>query len=445
MGKCLSKEAKPKKEEDKELDTKSNSKPEVEQEVKKETPPPKVEEKDETSSSDESTESSSEESKDKPEKKEQEVEDPPKIHDDEDAEEHQLLKKYKLKKVVVIHRHGSRGPSQGALEPFSTPLNTSAKNSPITEWNPDEVEVLTPVGYDQMQKLGEWFSQVYFGHLHTDFLQTGKPSSFKWRSSKVERASSSGKYFWKGFGEKYGTPPENPVPYQDEDPDTYFRAWNADPAYREKVKEIKKSDDFNQKGEEEIKFLDDLHTRFGTDIEKKNAADKLSEMTYFKEIIECERYFDGKTAMVSKITEEEEEKIEELARWVWGRRFFIPGFGEIIGGKLLTEIIEELGNNESQFAVYSAHDYSILSLCAALGSDDYPEHVLGFGAFLLFEVHEHMTTGASHVHVKLNSRSFEDEHGKPIRSMQYNPKPFIVKDIPDGHVSLAALQQRSKY
>jgi len=407
-----------------------------------------VEENDETTSTDESTDSSSEESKeeskDKPEKKENEVSDPPKIHDDENPEEHQLLKKYQLKKVVVIHRHGSRGPSQGALDPFSTPANLSAKDSPVTEWKPEEVELLTPVGFEQMEKLGEWFQQVYFGQLHPDFLKN-ELSSFKWRSSKVERASSSGKYFWKGFGDKYGPQPENPVPYQDEDPDTYFRAWNADPAYREKVKEIKKSDDFNQKGEEEIKFLDDLHTRFATDLEKKNAADKLSEMTYFKEIIECERYFDGKTAMVGKITQDEEQKVEELARWVWGRRFFIPGFGEIIGGKLLTEIIEELGNDTSQFAVYSAHDYSILSLCAALGSDDYPEHVLGFGAFLLFEVHEHMTTKAKHVHVKLNSRSFEDENGKPIRSMQYNPKPFIVKDIPDGHVSLEALQQRSKY
>jgi hypothetical protein len=98
------------------------------------------------------------------------------------------------------------------------------------------VEVLDEHGVAMMKALGQWFSNVYFGKEHK---LLHKEETFKWRSSKSDRAIESGKVIymrcstnllqlvWEGFGNAHGNPPENPEPYpNNEDPDNYFRVFN---------------------------------------------------------------------------------------------------------------------------------------------------------------------------------------------------------------------------
>lgn len=55
------------------------------------------------------------------------------------------------------------------------------------------------------------------------------------------------------------------------------------------------------------------------------------------------------------------------------------------------DINDFLDANAPVDALYSAHDYTILSILTALGVKQY-ETLLGFGAFITFEVHEYQGT-----------------------------------------------------
>ena len=54
-----------------------------------------------------------------------------------------------------------------------------------------------------------------------------------------------------------------------------------------------------------------------------------------------------------------------------------------VGGWLRRKLFDEGGG---PLKVFSGHDYSILSLLAALGLSDYPEPALGFGAYVVVEL-----------------------------------------------------------
>jgi len=321
----------------------------------------------------------------------------------------------KLSKVVVLFRHGARGPSEGSLKPFKA----ATKNSPEDEWGPLEVELLSPVGEQQMFNLGEWFRKVYFQEMHPNFLpETVDDSILRWRSSKIDRVMHSGEHFWKGFG----VPLEDPQPFHDdEDPDNYFRVWNHDKAYLEAVKELKHGSDFVEKGKEELEFLDEINKLYGIDPSKYGPEEKLAQMTYYYEVLECERYFASpKKSISGLLTQEQQHHVEELAHWVWEKRFFLPGFGKVIGGNLLQNLKEELFDTQVKFSAYSCHDYSMLSLLAAMNKDKYEGRTFGFATYLIFEVYSDANNQPVEIKALLNNYPYDFQksptelHWKPI-------------------------------
>jgi len=337
-----------------------------------------------------------------------------------------------LVKVVVLHRHGARGPSAGALKPFKTDTNINKENSCLTEWAESELEVLNETGIALMKTFGSWFATEYFGSLHKGFLQKDE-ASFKWRSSKSDRARESGQLFWEGFGTAFGPLPSKPTPNSENaDEDLYFRVYTVNEDYLKKIKELKKGDAFTEKGTQEEKFFDSVYPKVGIDPSILSPAEKLSNMTYLKELIDCEEFEGKKKAIISVVSDEDKKKTDELAHWVWGKRFFMPEFGKTLGGTLLAEIVQDLASDSSKFSLYSAHDYTILSVLAALGADDYPAGpCLGYACSLLFEVYKDKA-GKKTVRLVLNGTPFCDKKGEPVKEYQNRLTPVTLSPF-DSH------------
>jgi hypothetical protein len=58
--------------------------------------------------------------------------------------------KVSIKRHVILHRHGARGPSNGALKCFDQ------QTSFVSQWKEDEIEQLSTIGLKQMKRLGFW-------------------------------------------------------------------------------------------------------------------------------------------------------------------------------------------------------------------------------------------------------------------------------------------------
>jgi hypothetical protein len=320
-----------------------------------------------------------------------------------------------LIKSIVIIRHGSRGPTKSCINHF---INCS---SIISEWKEEELENLSEIGKKQMEILGNWFATEYLKKYNNFFTKNDSKEIFEWKSSKVERVKYSGYLFWKGFSEALGIPlvKSEPTKY-DEDADHYFRVYNYHKGYLEEVKKLKESSIFLEKSYQENNFLNKVHQKIGINTKNLSSSNKLLNMSYFKEILDSEMYFENKKFLNNILTEEEIIHIHELAQWVWEKRFFMPGFGEILGGKLLREIMKDCDNDNIKFCIYSAHDYTILSLLAALGNDKYIGGCLGFGSFLLFEIYKNLKNEKI-IKILLNSHTFEEKIGKPSYYVQYKP------------------------
>merc|ERR1712070_1141651 len=97
----------------------------------------------------------------------------------------------------------------------------------------------------------------------------------------------------------------------------------------------------------------------------------LKNIPYFHCLLEVERYWaqsiSTRDACIKSLTAEEMDLVAELARWVWEKRFFTIGWGPFIGGKILEEIVKCATPAKINFpvAMFSAHDYTILSLLSA--------------------------------------------------------------------------------
>ena len=56
-------------------------------------------------------------------------------------------------------------------------------------------------------------------------------------------------------------------------------------------------------------------------------------------MVDCELYHpENKRAVLSKVTEDDLAEIDELSRWVWERRFFMPEHGWTIGGNMVKSV-----------------------------------------------------------------------------------------------------------
>jgi len=251
--------------------------------------------------------------------------------------------------------------------------------------------------------------------------------------------------FWEGFGVKVDHPTVYP---NHEDTDRHFRVYDINQSYLERVKQLKEGKEFEAKALQETKFLDKLVNTFHIEQNLKTPQSKLCTITYFKEIVDCELNSEGqKLAIIGVLTKRDLEEIDELSHWVWSKRFFMSEYAESLGGRLLDELVKDFTDPKSKFSVYSAHDYTILSLLAALGKDDYPgkpTDCLGYSSFLLFEVYKPANGGEDYVKLSLNMHTFESDHGEPHAEVQFYPLCDLALDGFDskGRTPLHKLQKR---
>ncbi|CAK9040655.1 Prostatic acid phosphatase [Durusdinium trenchii] len=118
-------------------------------------------------------------------------------------------------------------------------------------------------------------------------------------------------------------------------------------------------------------------------------ANRLNVLTYYEEILECEAFWpgEGRDVLQSGNSAAVKEEIGDLARWCWNERFFRLPRARKLAAPLLGAIREMLAQDTAQdsLAIHSAHDYTIMSLLAALGVESYPSGgTIGYGSYIVF-------------------------------------------------------------
>lgn len=316
--------------------------------------------------------------------------------------------------VVLVFRHGARGPSKNALKQLGLDAATR-------EWDPDEVDALTERGAQQARALGaeaqRWLPRRVRG---------APPTKHVWRSSTSARVLESGRAFWEGFCEALDGQPGTaaslePLAYEPPlDAGCHFRAWHYEPPYLEHVKSVKTSKVLADKAEAEAETLRPVRAHVLTEDLPETA---LYKSTYVHELIECERYdVKERDAVRRRLEESQVADVERLALWCWNERFFMkhrPELRELIGGRLRADVVKWLAGaagddaDAPRFAAYSSHDYTLLSLLTALNVPDYPVAPLSFASYTLFKLWADGT-----VTCELNVAPFLTPDKRPVDDLQ---------------------------
>ena len=106
-----------------------------------------------------------------------------------------------------------------------------------------------------------------------------------------------------------------------------------------------------------------------------------------------------KNMLLQRITEKDENFINHSSHWLWDQRYFsdfMHPYTSKLGSQILLEILTDLQTMVLDkftypVAVYSGHDHTIYSILAALRAKYLPKVVLGFCAYLIFEVYRDET------------------------------------------------------
>lgn len=273
------------------------------------------------------------------------------------------------------------------------------------------LDSLSETGKDQCSKLGKWARDYLKSRGVAE--NSVDASRLKWRSSKIERVTTSGKLFWKGFSDTeieqlpYEQSIEDSVPTSDH----YFRTWDSNVAYKKWANDLIKSELFVKKSMEVSKDLDEIVDVLSLIPFKKYPKPiVLYGMTFAREMVDCERYFEKPEKPLHTILNKNQlENIDALAKWCWNQRFFShPEYSKTLGEKILGEIIEDMISKDYDFSLYSGHDYTLLIILASLGIPEY-EELLSFGSYLLFDIFD---------------RKNDDGSSERVFSITLNPTPF---------------------
>ena len=332
-----------------------------------------------------------------------------------------------LRSVAIVFRHGARGftgSSQAALLRYG-----AGSAHACNDWAAAELEHITSVGEQQMRALGAWFGARY-APLVRNTRRPANGVSLKWRSSLTQRVVESGAAFLAGAAASGLTDAESvgaPQSYAcDAMADAIFRNWHVDPTFMSATAAVKASDEFIVAARSAAPQLASLYAAlsgelvqpgedsappaaagcalppgFTTTAAAAAASDRKAEpplgsrlyhVTYIKELHDCEVFWPGeppKALLRSRLSPADEAFMRRAAAWVWEQRFFshaaTRNMGPRIGGALLSEILADASAGVP-VSVYSAHDYTLLALLAALKAPFYDAP--GFGSFLLVETYE---------------------------------------------------------
>jgi hypothetical protein len=309
-------------------------------------------------------------------------------------------------------------------------------------------EELTNIGRQQCVELGSWCRQQLQsrGILGASLSDV---SSLAWRSSCATRVMESGGHFWEGFFTKEEKErnvnileprPLSPLEQAEEIPSTcsledfYFRPWDTNKAYKKWVTGLPMAEPFKSRAKECGSELEDLLKVMDSPVLSKfprSAA--LFGMTYVRELLECERFYeklaDSKPLGVL-FNPEQVETINKLALWAWNIRFFNHALVKEMSDRffgLITEDIKSAGQDGELFSLYSGHDYTILVLLAGLGVPNYTD-LLGFACFLTFEVYDHTNTDGTITRgftLALNAAPFEKGTEPSTKVQSQNTKVIL--------------------
>lgn len=331
----------------------------------------------------------------------------------------------------VVFRHGSRGPTPtclGRLKDTAAPA----------QWLPHEIGKLTPRGQRQAVAMGAWIGDVYLAQQQPEFAS--KIGPVLWYTSPSQRVIDSGFALVGALldcdvvaNPKSLTAADLRTRTPKYDELKVFRAYANSKEYVSAVNEFRtNSTTWGQHasthGERLTQLMNPvfvaklLEQDMSEQVTRTNEA-WLDLSTYIHEVVECERFWDDvgreqrdtnqedsdkdsvvvgeqrnvRNAMLSQLDTDALEAIESYAVWCWQGRFMSIDNGKwakTLGGALL-ELMQDAAKAATKekptLRLWAAHDYTILSVLAALLEDTYPgdgESALGFGSFLVMEVWE---------------------------------------------------------
>lgn len=318
----------------------------------------------------------------------------------------------RLVSSTILHRHGSRGPGESELSPFS-------HDNPIhSQWKESEIEMLSSTGHSQIEVLGAWFANRYVLSGLVDISSGGT----HWRSSKSDRAKESAYDFVRGFNNAIGVEAVGPEPLSyDVDADNYFRPWKVFEKEAAVLKNKPCTDEiWRAKAEENADFLTEVFTAVDalpTVLSRHPQA--LWCTTYLYALKQCEIFWpkeEGDRREISRrLSDQAHAKVTELALWVWEQRFLYSSFTEEMGGRIAVELLDCAISRNIALGIFSGHDYTILGVLAALGVVDRFKHATGFGSYIIFELWE--------------SCEGSDSSADPVLKVIFNPDPFRSTDL----------------
>ena len=357
----------------------------------------------------------------------------------------------------LIVRHGARGPTRKSLylAVGETPEQKEARNPdqhadkdhPATAtqaaqlWKINELDALTTVGAAQLVSNGQQFARYL--QSHPNLLQSN--TLIKLRRSERPRVIASANSFIEGYtiiqqqqqqqqqtSKNINTiiPPTLPSLHYQPYPSlqaniNVFRAWTGK-EYNTAMTEMKTSEHYQKKGEEAAtsRVLDATVCICAPWANQMNRAGQLNLTTYLHEVLGCEEYFPdpskrgfGSLTDFFRNKKELKKDLIQLAHWSFDQRFINRDtvgkeWGMKIGGDLLNEIEQDYqqskGDGGSKVSIYVGHDYTILSLMAALGVKKHPKEIMGFGGWARMEYRRNRKTGVVRQCLMLQTVPFPD-------------------------------------
>ena len=358
----------------------------------------------------------------------------------------------------LIVRHGARGPTRKSLylAVGETPEQKQARNPdqhadkdhPATAtqaaqlWKINELDALTTVGAAQLVSNGQQFARYLLSH--PNLLQSN--TLIKLRRSERPRVIASANSFIEGYtiiqqqqqqqqqtSKNINTiiPPTLPSLHYQPYPSlqaniNVFRAWTGK-EYNIAMTEMKTSEHYQKKGEEAAtsRVLDATVCKICAPwANQMTRAGQLNLTTYLHEVLGCEEYFPdpskrgfGSLTDFFRNKKELKKDLIQLAHWSFDQRFINRDtvgkeWGMKIGGDLLNEIEQDYqqskGDGGSKVSIYVGHDYTILSLMAALGVKKHPKEIMGFGGWARLEYRRNRKTGVVRQCLMLQTVPFPD-------------------------------------
>jgi len=225
-----------------------------------------------------------------------------------------------------------------------------------------------------------------------------------------------------------------PLPY-DVDADNYFRPWKV---FKKEANDIKNrvdtDDNWTVKAAENESFLREIFQQVNSLESVINKPTKsLWCTTYLHALREVENFWPNevshRVAFCQALSTETQARVTELALWVWEQRFLHCGFNSEMGGRMSVDLVESALNTEHTLNIFSGHDYTLLSVLAALNLVEKFSHPTGFGSYLLFEVWE--TDGQLSFKVIFNPDPFRCDDGHSVDMTAINENNEVVlKECP---------------